>query len=280
MAKSTTDFLLTKSIGKYFYNENPDVPVKQDNITLVLNLSVKNGSVHIRAQVALDRDAGDAVIFEQTAIDTPLADVMADGSDDPAVPFITKGFFTLYLYQDFDAGAPEDPYRAVFDSAEVFEMDTAVLDNFNDNTKTDWTDFTFIPGFGLPAETGGQFAFTQPAAGQAIFSASQKTSKLYELKEGERLQMQVDVIQGGAKDSFSILSFTPQGLSPGTISGYGIAKSTTDFLLIKGIGKYFYNENPVIPVKQDNITLVLTLTSGAEKFILMPRSSTGMPAMR
>ena len=259
VAKSTTDFLLSKSIGKYFYNEDPAVPVKQDNITLVLNLSVKNGSVHIRGQV-LDRDAGDAVIFEQTAIDTPLADVMADGSDNPAAPFITKGFFSLYLYQDFNAASPEDPYRAVFDNAEVFEMDTAVLDDFNDNTKTDWTDFTFIPGFGLPAETGGQFAFTQPAAGQAIFSASQKTSKLYELKEGERLQMQVDVIQGGGKDSFAILSFTPQGVSPGTLAGYGLAKSVTDFLLVKGIGKYFYNENPVIPVKQDNITLVLTLT--------------------
>ena len=35
---------------------------------------------------------------------------------------------------------------------------------------------TFVPGFGLPTESGGQFRFEQPAAGQAIFSASQGRS--------------------------------------------------------------------------------------------------------
>jgi predicted outer membrane repeat protein len=52
-----------------------------------------------------------------------------------------------------------------------------VLDNFNDNTKTGWTDFTFVPGFGLPTEAGGQFQFKQNVSpsGGAIFSASQKT---------------------------------------------------------------------------------------------------------
>src|SRR5688500_15113438 len=32
-----------------------------------------------------------------------------------------------------------------------------VLDNFDDNVKTDWQDFTFIPGFGIPSEADGQF---------------------------------------------------------------------------------------------------------------------------
>ncbi len=48
-----------------------------------------------------------------------------------------------------------------------------VIDNFDDNTKTGWTDFTFMPGFGLPTEAGGQFQFAQPPSGQSIFSASQ-----------------------------------------------------------------------------------------------------------
>ena len=34
-------------------------------------------------------------------------------------------------------------------------LQAKVLDNFNDNTKTGWTDFTFVPGFGLPTEAGG-----------------------------------------------------------------------------------------------------------------------------
>ncbi len=34
-----------------------------------------------------------------------------------------------------------------------------VLDNFDDNSKTGWADFTFVSGFGLPVETSGQFRF-------------------------------------------------------------------------------------------------------------------------
>ena len=58
----------------------------------------------------------------------------------------------------------------------------AVLDDFNDNAKTDWTDFSFVDGFGLPTESGGQFKFELPPAGQDIFTGAQKTSQLFEKK--------------------------------------------------------------------------------------------------
>ncbi|MEW6157256.1 MAG: hypothetical protein AB1813_07470 [Verrucomicrobiota bacterium] len=255
-AKSTTDILITKGINKYFVNEATGL--KQDNITLVLSLSAKGGNVTIRA-TALDKDDNNAVLWEKTVVDTPAADVLADGSDSPAAPYITSGYFTLYLYQDFDSGAVEDPYRAIYDDAEVFVTDSAVLDDFNDNVKTSWTDFTFVPGFGIPSESGGQFRFEQPAAGQAIFSASQKTSRVFDLVEGERIEFSVDVIQGGGKDSFAVLAFIPTSGSPGTLAGYGFAKSTTDILITKGINKYFVNEATAL--KQDNITLSLSLTA-------------------
>lgn len=260
VAKSTTDFLLTKGVNKYFYNENPAEPVKNDNVTLVLTLTVRNGSVHIRGRV-LDKDAGDAIIFEQEAVDTPAADVMADGSDSPAAPYVTKGHCVLYLYQDFDAGSPEDPYKMVYDNAEVFETDREVLDDFNDNTKTGWTDFTFVPGLGIAAETAGQFQIEQPPAGQALFSASRKTSKLLQLREGERLQLEADVLQGGGKDSFAVLAFIPEGNDTSSLAGYGLAKSTTDFLITKGINRYFFNEHLEPEVKQDNVRLSITLTA-------------------
>ncbi len=256
LAKSTTDVLLTKGIGNYFVNEAIDL--KQDNVTLVLSLTARQGNVEIRGQV-LDKDDNHAVIWERTVVDTPAADVLQNGADTPAAPFLTGGYFTLYLYQDFDAGAPENPYRAWYDNAEVFVTDTFVLDDFNDNTKTGWTDFTFVPGFGLPQETGGQFRFEHPPAGQAIFSASQKVTRVFELTEGERITFQVDVVQGGGKDSFAVLGFIPTGNSPGTLQGYGLAKSTTDVLLTKGIGNYFVNE--AIDLKQDNVTLGLSLTA-------------------
>ncbi|MFM7103242.1 MAG: hypothetical protein ACKO3N_18995, partial [Verrucomicrobiota bacterium] len=255
-AKSTTDILLTKGIGNYFVNEA--TALKQDNITLVMGLTVRNGNVEVTAR-ALDREAGDAVLWEKTILDTPAADVMRNGQDTPAAPFITGGYFTLYLYQDFDAAAPESPYRAVYDNAEVFITESVVLDDFNDNAKTGWGDFTFQAGFGIPVESGGQFRFEQPPAGRAIFSASQKTSQLFELKEGERVAFQVDVVQGGAKDSFAVLAFIPKGNSPGTLQGYGFAKSSTDILLTKGIGNYFLNEATAL--KQDNIRLRMEMTA-------------------
>ena len=261
LAKSTTDVLITKGINKYLAVSQGDAAhLKQDNVTLVLNLTAKGGSVTVRAQI-LDKDANNAVLWEQTVVDTPAADVLAAGADDPAAPYITSGYFTLYLYQDFDRGAPESPYLAVYDNAEVFITDEAVLDNFDDNTKTGWSDFTFVPGFGLPTETEGQFRFEQPPAGQAIFSASQKTSKVFTLAEGERTSFSVDIIQGGAKDSFAVLAFIPTSGSPGTLGGYGLAKSTTDVLITKGINKYLaVSQGDAAHLKQDNVTLNLTLT--------------------
>jgi hypothetical protein len=256
LAKSTTDVLITKGIGNYFVNDATNL--KQDNTTLVLRLTARDGSVVIHGQV-LDKDDNNAVIWEQTVVDTPAADVMRNGTDTPAAPFLTGGYFTLYLYQDFDAGAPENPYRTWYDNAEVFVTDTTVLDDFNDNTKTGWTDFTFQPGFGIPVETGGQFRFEQPPAGRPIFSASQKVTRVIELRDGDEISFQVDIIEGGGKDSFAVLAFIPTANSPGTLAGYGLAKSTTDALITKGIGNYFVND--ATNLKQDNTTLVLRLTA-------------------
>lgn len=267
-AKSTTDILLTKGINRYFVaDDGPAAELKNDNITLVLTLTARGGNVVITGR-ALDKDNNNAVLWERTVVDTPAADVMADGEDSPAAPFIASGYFTLYCFADYDPGAPEDPYRVFYDNAEVFVTDAAVIDDFNDDTKTDWTDFTFVPGFGLPTQTSGQFRFELPGIDQtlkqSIFTASQKTSRVLELAEGEQLQLSVDIIESGGKDSFAVLAFMPLEIggnpnSPGTLAGYGFAKSTTDVLLTKGINRFFVNE--AIGLKQNNTRLELTLTT-------------------
>src|SRR5947207_15025929 len=53
-----------------------------------------------------------------------------------------------------------------------------VLDDFNDNLKTAWQDFSFPVGpYANIAEQNGQFKFTLQPVGQPIFSASTKTSR-------------------------------------------------------------------------------------------------------
>ncbi|MBI2950337.1 MAG: hypothetical protein HYY23_22125, partial [Verrucomicrobia bacterium] len=257
-AKSTTDILITKGIGKYFVNEDPAEPLKNENVTLILSLTGKGTSVFINAKV-LDKDNNNAVIFDRTVTDTAGADVLRNGTDNPSAPYFGSGNFVLYCYQDFDRNAPQDTYEVIYDNAEVFVLDNTVVDNFDDNTKTDWKDFTFVTGFGLPAETGGQFKFVQPPAGQALFSASTKTSRTFDLVDGERLELRVDLVMGNGKDAFAVMGFIPTTTGANTLAGYGLAKSTTDILITKGIGKYFYNENPTPAIKNENVTLVLSL---------------------
>ena len=266
-AKSTTDILITKGIGKYFYNENPAEPVKNENITMVLSMMGIGSTVVITAKV-LDKDNNDAVLFEKTVIDTPAADVLSDGTDNPASAYLTEGKFVLYLYQDFDKNAPQETYEVVYDNATSFVQDRNVVDDFNDNSKTGWADFSFKPPLGAPKEAGGQFVFNMPSAGQAIFSASAKTSQSFDLIDGERLDFSVDLVKGNGKDSFAILVFAPKGASPGTLTGYGIAKSTTDILITKGLGKYFNNENPTPPIKYENVALGLSLQGVGKSVII------------
>jgi len=136
-----------------------------------------------------------------------------------------------------------------------------VLDDFNDNLKTAWQDFSFPVGpYANIAEQNGQFKFTLQPVGQPIFSASTKTSETFTLQEGRTVEFRVDLITGLGADSFAILAFIPTSSSVSSLAGYGFSKSTTDILISKGIGKYFYNENPVTPVKNDNVTMVLSMT--------------------
>ena len=126
----------------------------------------------------------------------------------------------------------------------TLSLNARVLDNFNDNTKTGWSDFSFAPPYGIPQELNGQFRFEIPAAFQmqakGVFSASTKSTETFLLKEGRTVEFRVDVVQGGAKDSYAVLSWipvNPQG--PSRLQGYSIAKSTTDVLIVKGISKVF-----------------------------------------
>ena len=97
IAKSESDILITKGINKYFIDDDPGTGVKNNNVTLVLSLTVKGGSVYITGQI-LDKDANNQVIWEKSFVDTPAADILGTGTDDPPAPYITTGNFVLYLY--------------------------------------------------------------------------------------------------------------------------------------------------------------------------------------
>src|SRR6266516_6692846 len=150
----------------------------------------------------------------------------------------------------------------------TFNCSAQVLDDFNDNLKTAWQDFSF--NIGVPysniAEQDSQFKFTLQPVGQPIFSASTKTSRTFDLVEGERVVFSVDLVTGNGADSFAVLAFIPTGTDISQLAGYGLSKSPTDILISKGINKYFYAATPTL--KNDNVTMVLSMTVKSGSVIL------------
>jgi hypothetical protein len=117
-AMSTTDLLLIKGINKYFVDDVPNPPIKNTNVTMVLTMTVANGSVILEARV-LDKENNNAVLYDKTVVDTPAADPMNSGSDSPAAPYLGSGYYTLYCYENWSAGSPQSLYEAIFDNAIV-----------------------------------------------------------------------------------------------------------------------------------------------------------------
>src|SRR3954463_3752009 len=96
-----------------------------------------------------------------------------------------------------------------------------VVDNFDDNVKTGWTDAGF--GVGSVAETGGQFKFTIPAI-QDIFFASTKNTEDYTLADGKTIELRVDMISANRPDAYAVLAWIPNAVDVKTLAGYSLTK--------------------------------------------------------
>jgi hypothetical protein len=270
VAKSADEIILVKALNHYFIDDDtPAATVKHQNVTLVMTLTGKGGNVIITGKV-LDKDAQNAVLWEKTVTDTAGVDFGNEAElgaigQKPFVDAAGSGHFAVYLYA-IKRPAIEDTYRATFDNAEAFVLESAILDDFNDNKKTDWTDYPVVdlPVL-LPQEQGGQFVMDVPqaavgASDAGLFTASLKTSKEYAIEEGERLEFSVDVAQGSGNDAYAVLAFAPQGIDPKQTLGYSLAKSADEIILVKALNHYFLDDDtPAATVKHENVTLVLSL---------------------
>lgn len=263
LTKAPAAILISKGINKYFVQEaTPDL--KQTNVTMVLSLTGQGTNVVINVKV-LDKDDGNRVIYERTVIDTPAADALASGSDSPAAPYTGPGKMTLMLYEDFNSGGPST-YEVVYDNAESFVYENALIDDFN-STKTGWTDAGF--GIGSSTVANGVISFSLPPV-QDIFFSSLKNTRSYEFKDGEKLEFRADLISGSRPDAYAILSWTPDSVDPKSLQGYGLVKSSAAILVSKGVNKYFLQEaHPEI--KNNNVTLALNLERRGTSVIINTR---------
>lgn len=138
IAKSAREIRVGKGLHKYFWKEQ--ALLKNDNVTLALSLELTKGTVALRARV-LDKDAGNAVLFDRSFVDSPAVDPLAVGTDEPAAPFTGEGQFVLMGYAEHQPGDPTAQMVA-FDQAEVSTpAPTNLWPVIHDPTPTNMTSF-------------------------------------------------------------------------------------------------------------------------------------------
>jgi len=141
--------------------------------------------------------------------------------------------------------------------ASGFPAFARVLDNFNDNTKTGWTDSL---GGGSVSESGQQFTITT-AVGSGSLTSSKKTSEAFTNTAGYTLELRVDV--GAVNPAYSpnalaVLAWVPAG---GALfaNGYSLTAGANDVKLQKGATVLWTASLPS-GIQNSNVTLVLRMT--------------------
>ena len=268
--KDSGDVILAKGLNKFFYDitdgEWTETP---ENITLSISMTGKGESVVMTVKV-LDIENNNAVLFEQTSIDTPDADDFQTGTDSPAAPFLGKpGNFVLLLYHN-DGNGSLPASTVTLDNAKVFEYEAATLDDFDDNKVNDWKIFDFGTGNGFLSEEEGQLTIgmRQPS-GQPFFVAATYEPKTFTIEDGVTLEFQIDLIGANQAEAYAAVGFIPTETSVSQLMGYSAVKDSGDVILAKGLNKFFYDitdgewtETP------ENITLSISMTGKGESVVM------------
>lgn len=251
-AKGRADILISKALNQYFFADDTIAPgIKHDNVILVLRLTGSGANVIVNVRV-LDKDDNNKIIFEQTVTDTPGAETAPTG-ESPAAPYIGQaGRFALLNFKD--TGATDSVI--VLDNAQVFDSAEVLVDDFNDNVKTGWTDT--LNG-GSVTETNMQFQIITVPVATPSFTGSRKSSQSFTIEDGGRVELSVDVISATEHpDAYAVLAWIPTANSLSALAGYGFAKSSDDVLLSKALNQYFTQGAPALNV--DNYRMVYSLT--------------------
>lgn len=250
-AKGRNDVLITKALNQYFYAASPSPLVKNDNVTLVLRLTGQGANVIVNARV-LDKDDNNRILFDYTITDTPASQTVPQGESHPASYVGVAGNFMLLNYKD--SGQPDSVL--VFDNAQVFDSANILVDDFNDNIKTGWSDS--LNG-GSVTESNAQFRIITVPIATPSFTAGRKTSQSFTIEDGGRVELSLDVINATANpDAYAVLAWIPTANSLSSLAGYGVAHSSDDVLLFKALGQYFAQGTPAFQV--NNVRMVYALT--------------------
>jgi hypothetical protein len=133
----------------------------------------------------------------------------------------------------------------------------ALLDDFNDNIKTAWSDTL---NSGSVTEGGAVFTISSTASAGALTS-SKKTSATLTNANGHTIEVRVDVNSITADgNEHAVLGWVPSGAL--NSSGYSLSVSTTNVTVYKA-GVSIYSSNLVSTIQNTNLVLVMRMSASA-----------------
>ncbi|MBE7501759.1 MAG: hypothetical protein HS113_15935 [Verrucomicrobiales bacterium] len=138
-----------------------------------------------------------------------------------------------------------------------------VLDDFDDGVRTGW--FDFVTGLGGGVSEGfGVLTFDVPAgrAQGPVFVATSRAGERMVLEPGQPLELRATLAGTTHPKAFAVLAWVPDNAPLSHFAGYFIAKSATEVRVGRALGDYYTRENPPVPLKQEDVTLALSLTTG------------------
>jgi hypothetical protein len=268
LAKDPTDVLITKGVQKYFVaDDGVTAELKNEDITLVLTLSVEGGNVIITGKV-IDRSDG-SILWERTVTDTPAADVLEDGTDDPAAPYITTGYFTLYCYQQFNAAI--GTYTVSYDNAEVFVADAPVTTSWTismiTSRPTGPISLSFLDS-GCPPKPAASFDLTFPLPGRTSSRPARRPAGFLTSPPRSRSNSGSMLSRRPAKTLLPSWpsSPTPAGTTQAPWAATVWPRTRPTSSLPKGVQKYFVaDDGPTAELPNEDITLVLSLDADQDR---------------
>ena len=140
----------------------------------------------------------------------------------------------------------------------AFSLKANLLDDFNDNTKTAWSD---TANGGTIVESGAVFTITSSAANGALTS-SKKTSDTFTNAAGHTVEVRVDVNSispaGGATNGHAVLGWVPSGAL--NSSGYSLSVGIGDVTIYKA-GVSIYRSNLVATIQRTNLLVIMRMAT-------------------
>ncbi len=231
--------------------------IQNTNITLVLRMTPSGGTMTVNARVYRQTGAlpmqNFTEVFEYTA-------TIADGVGTP-------GYAALGVRS---AGSTSGA-TVYFDNLQVFALADSVLDDFSGGSG-DLANYS-VSGNGTATISGGQMELATPAYNNTIYKAARRTTPNYEITDGSRLELSVDVLNNatGPFDpyAFAVLGYTPFNSDAGVgyLISYHIAASCYAVVMGKAYGEWYVNQEQFpyylstgAPVPGSNVRIILSMT--------------------